>query len=74
MDGVIATFKTLLLAVLVFGNNAAIPSTTVSSISECQCNKDGSTTLECDENGDCTCKDGYAGKKCDDIGKNIFKR
>ena len=34
-------------------------------ISECQCNPDGSTTLECNNNGDCTCKDGYSGTKCD---------
>ena len=35
-----------------------------SFISECQCNPDGSTTLECNGNGDCTCKDGYDGQKC----------
>ena len=36
---------------------------------ECQCNRDGSTTMECDTNGDCSCKDGYIGQKCDAFGK-----
>ena len=35
-----------------------------SYVSECNCNPDGSTTLQCDGNGDCTCKDGYSGSKC----------
>ena len=34
------------------------------SISECKCNPDGSTTLECDDNGDCSCKEGFSGSKC----------
>ena len=39
------------------------------SISDCKCNPDRATSLECDDNGDCTCKDGYAGQKCDFNGK-----
>ena len=35
---------------------------------ECDCNPDGSTTLECNVlNGDCTCKEGFGGSKCDDL-------
>ena len=34
-------------------------------ISECKCNPDGSTTLECGKNnGDCSCKEGFTGIKC----------
>ena len=33
--------------------------------SECNCNPDGSTALQCDANGDCACKDGFDGKTCD---------
>ena len=40
-------------------------------ILECQCNPDGSTTLECNDNGDCSCKDEYVGQKCD--GKIFLK-
>ena len=43
-----------------FKNINLIPS----YVSECNCNPDGSTTLQCDGNGDCTCKDGYSGSKC----------
>ena len=32
---------------------------------ECKCNPNGSITLKCDSNGDCTCKDGFTGKACD---------
>ena len=33
--------------------------------SECKCNPDGSTTLECGAMGECTCKNGFSGNKCD---------
>ena len=33
--------------------------------SDCNCNKDGSIEMTCDDYGQCTCKDGYGGKKCD---------
>ena len=34
---------------------------------ECQCNPDGSTTLECGKtNGVCSCKELFAGIKCHD--------
>ena len=37
----------------------------LSSVSECNCNPVGSTTLECNTDGYCTCKDGFFGKQCD---------
>ena len=54
----------LLKIVLWLSENQSYPS-----ISDCKCNPDGSTTLECNENGDCDCKSGYAGQKCDPTGK-----
>ena len=32
--------------------------------SECECTSDGST-LDCYDTGDCICKDGFDGSKCD---------
>ena len=42
------------------------------SFSDCKCNPDHAISLECYDNGDCTCKDGYAGQKCDLTGKIHF--
>ena len=43
------------------------------SISDCNCNPDGSTTLECGKlNGDCSCKEGFAGLKCDECKPNVI--
>ena len=37
------------------------------SVSECKCNSKGSTTLECGKiNGNCSCKEGFRGLKCDE--------
>ena len=41
------------------------------SISDCNCNPGGSITLECNDNGDCACKNGYAGQKCDKCKPNM---
>ena len=43
------------------------------SISECNCNPDGSKTLECGRtNGYCSCKERVSGLKCDDCMHNHF--
>ena len=34
------------------------------SVSECDCHSAGST-LDCDINGDCICKNGFDGNQCD---------
>ena len=39
---------------------------------ECKCNPDGSITLKCDADGNCTCKDGFTGSKCDKCKPNII--
>ena len=44
----------------------------IISVSECNCNPDGSITLECDSNGDCTCKGGFTGSKCDECKPNVI--
>ena len=33
---------------------------------ECMCNANGSISLDCDDNGQCLCKDGFTGTKCFD--------
>ena len=41
--------------------------------SECKCNSDGSTTLECGKiNGNCSCNKGFAGLKCDECIPNVI--
>ena len=31
---------------------------------DCECDQDGSTKQQCDDNGKCTCKQGFIGDKC----------
>ena len=38
--------------------------------SECKCNPDGS--LQCDTDGNCACKEGYDGIKCDECKQNYI--
>ena len=42
------------------------------SIPECECFPQGSTTFQCDANGDCSCKEGYAGSKCNECLPNVI--
>ena len=37
-----------------------------SCFSDCKCNPNGSTSMSCDNKGDCTCKSGFTGNKCDE--------
>ena len=40
--------------------------------SECKCNPNGSTTMECDGvNGNCICKEGFTGTKCNECKPKI---
>ena len=40
---------------------------------DCKCNNVGSVTLQCDlENGECACKDGFIGEKCDACAKSTW--
>ena len=39
---------------------------------DCKCNPDGSTTLQCDDKGECTCKEGFTGSKCDECVANVL--
>ena len=43
------------------------------SISECVCNSNGSTSLDCDEDyGNCSCKEGFGGIKCHECMPNVI--
>ena len=33
---------------------------------DCNCNTDGSESLQCDENGQCKCKPGFTGLTCNE--------
>ena len=40
--------------------------------SACGCNEHGSSDIVCSEEGKCTCKDNYAGDKCDECIEGFF--
>ena len=40
----------------------------------CNCDTGGSQDTACDNNGRCTCKDGYAGEKCDVCAHGFYKK
>ena len=44
----------------------------IQQLSECNCNQDGSSSLQCDDNGVCNCKDGFTGSKCDNCVPNVI--
>ena len=39
---------------------------------DCKCDLNGSTTLQCDVHGDCNCREGFTGSKCDACEPNYF--
>ena len=39
----------------------------------CECDGKGSETLQCDSNGQCSCKTGHNSTKCDKCSENYFK-
>ena len=41
-------------------------------ITECNCNSDGSTSLQCNRDGVCECKSGFKGQKCNDCKDNRY--
>ena len=42
-------------------------------LSECECNPNGSWTLECGKiNGNCSCKEGFTGLKCNECIPNVI--
>ena len=41
-------------------------------ILECECNEEGSKTLQCSEDGKCNCKLGFDGDKCEICAKGFY--
>ena len=35
------------------------------NFSACDCDESGSASISCSSNGDCSCRNGYSGQKCD---------
>jgi len=44
----------------------------VLSLTACDCNPEGSESLQCGEDGQCPCKDGVHGMKCDQCEENYY--
>ena len=38
----------------------------------CECNEDGSTSIACNDDGKCYCKDNIMGDKCDEPGHEYY--
>ena len=39
---------------------------------ECECSEDGSNDQNCDDTGNCSCKDNVGGMKCDVCNENTY--
>ena len=39
---------------------------------DCDCNADGSTSLQCKDDGSCDCKNYITGQKCDQCMENYY--
>ncbi|KFW02341.1 Laminin subunit gamma-1, partial [Eurypyga helias] len=53
-----------------FGNPLA--SDPADKCRACDCNPEGSHSLQCQENGRCECKEGFVGSRCDQCEENYF--
>ena len=42
------------------------------SFLDCSCSSPGSLSKECNENGNCNCKSGFKGAKCDECSNGYF--
>ena len=45
-----------------------------NSFLECKCDPEGSSSIECSSNGQCTCNIGYTGEKCDICADTFFSQ
>ena len=62
--------KLLLILVL---SLLTIQSSLVSTDDSCQCDAHGSKKTNCDEKGQCECKTGYTGQKCQECANPFTK-
>ncbi|CAH1240507.1 HSPG2 [Branchiostoma lanceolatum] len=57
-----------------YTGNPSIPGDSCRPVQEnnCQCNDAGSFSADCDANGQCNCKDGMTGLRCDQCAQGYF--
>ena len=46
---------------------------TLLKLEACECDRKGSSTLQCLSDGKCSCKSGYNSTKCDNCAVNFYK-